>query len=128
MRRAALLTTLGLAVFGVGGYIAGRTARPRAVGQLRSGQQIEVPRDFCCCRKHAEGESNLSEALEGYAKAKSRGDIRHACLQASCVVDEYARAVKETHAPRADTAYLAHWEEIEQQECAAGGYLPPPHI
>lgn len=87
-------------------------------------QQLGTPKDLCCCRILGDGQTNLSEAMENYAKAMSQGDQKEACLEVSCVVDEYNRAVNLPHPSHTDVAYLAHWREIEEAECAAGGYLP----
>lgn len=87
-------------------------------------QRLGTPKDLCCCRILDDGQTNLSEALENYAKARSQGEHKEACLQASCVVDEYNRAVNLPHPSHADLAHLVHWRQIEQAECAAGGYLP----
>jgi hypothetical protein len=126
-----VITATAVASAAVVGHLAGpghgnppATAAPTP----RPLKQLGTPKDLCCCRWHPDGESALSEALEEYALAKSKGDHMQACLKASCAVEEYNQAVSSSRHPnRADLAYLDHWRGIEQAECAAGGYVPRTH-
>jgi hypothetical protein len=134
MRGVPVLVLLGAVMLGIGGYLAGRahnrkepphsTTEPTPPSGLRP---LGTPKDLCCCRILGDGQTNLSEALENYAKAKSRSDHKWACLYASCAVDEYNRVVNGAHPSHADIAYLEHWREIEKAECAAGGFIPRQH-
>jgi hypothetical protein len=135
MKGVPLFVLLAVALVGIVAYLAGRARnRPslqplpiRATAPARL-TQIDTPKDLCCCHILGEGETGLSEALEGYVKAKDQGDHEQACLKASCVVDEYNMAVNRAfHSSHEDLAYLVHWREVEKAECAAAGYLPPQH-
>jgi len=81
-----------------------------------------TPKDLC--RDLEQGQITLREEMERFAKATSQGDHQEACLTVSCVVDGYERVVnRQFHPSHADFANLALWRDIEQTECAAGGYL-----
>jgi hypothetical protein len=134
MKDVPLVVLLGAVVLGIIGYFAGRAhnrkepVRLAAAPTPRKGlRQLGMPKDLCCCRMLDDGQTNLSEALENYAHAKSRGDHEWACLYASCAVDEYNRVVNGIHPNHADLAHLEHWREIEKAECAAGGFVPRQH-
>ena len=131
MKGVPLFVLLAGVVVGIVAYHAGRAHNPptqapspvaaRTAPVLRS---LGTPKDLCCCRMLGDGQTNLSEALENYAKAKSSGDHKWACLFAGCVVDEYTRLVNPPHPSHADLDYLEHWREIEKAECTAGGFVP----
>jgi hypothetical protein len=126
-----LITAVAITSAAVVGYLAApghTTSAATPAPTPRPLERLGTPKDLCCCRWHADGETDLSEALEDYARAKGRGDHREACLKASCAVEEYNRAVKGSlRRNSADLASLEHWREIERAECAAGGYVPCQH-